>query len=169
MPLTDVFIRSLKPLEKPYKHFDGGGLYIHVAPTGSKLWRMSYRFAGKGKLLSFGEYPTVSLKDAREKREEAKKLLAQGIDPSVWKKQEKAARIIPHRDTFENLAMEWHETKTSRLSEDWQDAYLAFGNPRHPRRGKTYGTGRSYGHGKIRPSEHRADIPLCGTHWSSQA
>ena len=86
MPLTDVFIRSLKPLEKPYKHFDGGGLYIHVAPTGSKLWRMSYRFAGKGKLLSFGEYPTISLKDAREKREEAKKLLAQGIDPSVQTK-----------------------------------------------------------------------------------
>ena len=90
MPLTDVFIRSLKPLEKPYKHFDGGGLHIHVTPNGSKLWRMSYRFDGKGKLLSFGEYPTVSLKDAREKREEAKKLLAQGIDPSVWKKQEKA-------------------------------------------------------------------------------
>ena len=73
MPLTDVFIRSLKPLEKPYKHFDGGGLHIHVTPNGSKLWRMSYRFDGKGKLLSFGEYPTVSLKDAREKREEAKK------------------------------------------------------------------------------------------------
>ena len=79
MPLTDVFIRSLKPLEKPYRHFDGGGLYIHVAPTGSKLWRMSYRFVGKGKLLSFGEYPTVSLKDAREKREEAKKLWHRGL------------------------------------------------------------------------------------------
>ena len=117
MPLTDVFIRSLKPLEKAYKHFDGGGLYIHVAPTGSKLWRMSYRFAGKGKLLSFGEYPTVSLKDAREKREEAKKLLAQGIDPSVWKKQEKAARIIAQSNTFESIAREWHETKTSHLSE----------------------------------------------------
>ena len=124
MPLTDVFIRSLKPLEKPYKHFDGGGLYIHVAPTGSKLWRMSYRFAGKGKLLSFGEYPTVSLKDARERREEAKKLLAQGIDPSVWKKQEKAARIIAQRDTFENIAMEWHETKMSHLSDQYRHKVL---------------------------------------------
>ena len=104
MPLTDVFIRSLKPLEKPYKHFDSGGLHIHVTPNGSKLWRMSYRFDGKGKILSFGEYPTVSLKDAREKREEAKKLLAQGIDPSVWKKQEKTARHIDQRDTFENIA-----------------------------------------------------------------
>ncbi|WP_458399700.1 Arm DNA-binding domain-containing protein [Mailhella sp.] len=85
-PLTDVFIRRLKPLEKPYKHVDGGGAFYSCAPTGSKLWRMSYRFAGKGNLLSFGEYPTASLKDAREKREEAKKLLAQGIDPSVQAK-----------------------------------------------------------------------------------
>ena len=65
MPLTDVFIRSLKPLEKPYKHFDGGGLHIHVTPNGSKLCRMSYRFDGKVKLLSFGEYPTERRKPLR--------------------------------------------------------------------------------------------------------
>ena len=112
MPLTDVFIRSLKPKERAYKHFDGGGLHIHVTPNGSKLWRMAFRFEGKGKLLSFGEYPTVSLKDAREKREEAKKLLAQGIDPSAHRKQMKAARAVAQRDTFENVAREWHDTRT---------------------------------------------------------
>ena len=112
MPLTDVFIRSLKPKERAYKHFDGGGLHIHVTPKGSKLWRMAFRFEGKGKLLSFGEYPTVSLKDAREKREDVKKLLAQGIDPSVHRKQEKAAKAVAQRDTFENVAREWHDTRT---------------------------------------------------------
>ena len=138
MPLTDVFIRSLKPLEKPYKHFDGGGLHIHVTPNGSKLWRMSYRFDGKGKLLSFGEYPTVSLKDAREKREEAKKLLAQGIDPSVWKKQEKAARRIAQRDTFENIAREWYDTRTVHLTERYRHNLLRrFENHVFPKIGKT--------------------------------
>jgi len=138
MPLTDVFIRSLKPLEKPYKHFDGGGLHIHVTPNGSKLWRMSYRFDGKGKLLSFGEYPTVSLKDAREKREEAKKLLAQGVDPSVWKKQEKAARRIAQRDTFENIAREWFDTRTVHLTARYrQNVLMRMEKHVFPKIGKT--------------------------------
>ena len=76
MPLTDTHIRSLKPEAKPRKYFDGGGLFLYVPPTGSKLWRMAYRFEGKSKLLSFGDYPAVSLKDARGRREEAKGLLA---------------------------------------------------------------------------------------------
>ena len=67
MPLTDTLIRSLKPDLKPRKYFDGGGLFLFVPTSGSKLWRMAYRFDGESKLLSFGEYPTVSLKDARDR------------------------------------------------------------------------------------------------------
>ncbi|MBD5626960.1 MAG: DUF4102 domain-containing protein [Desulfovibrio sp.] len=92
MPLTDTHIRSLKPEAKPRKYFDGGGLFLYVPPTGSKLWRMAYRFEGKSKLLSFGNYPAVSLKDARGRREEAKGLLAKGIDPSAPKKPPSANR-----------------------------------------------------------------------------
>ncbi|MFG6375806.1 MAG: Arm DNA-binding domain-containing protein, partial [Desulfovibrio sp.] len=85
--LTDTQIRNLKPAEKAKKYADGGGLYLYVAKTGSKLWRMAYRFNNKEKLLSFGEYPIVSLKDARTKRNEAKKLIADGIEPSSHKKE----------------------------------------------------------------------------------
>lgn len=91
--LTDTQIRNLKPAEKAKKYADGGGLYLYVAKTGSKLWRMAYRFNDKEKLLSFGEYPIVSLKDARTKRNEAKKLLADGIDPSRHKKEMKNAAL----------------------------------------------------------------------------
>ena len=94
MPLTDTHIRSLKPDVKPRKYFDGGGLFLFVPANGSKLWRMAYRFDGKSKLLSFGEYPTVSLKDARERREEAKRMLSRGIDPSDHKRQLRQARAI---------------------------------------------------------------------------
>ena len=124
MALTDAFIRNLKPHEKPYKIFDGGGLHIYVTPAGSKLWHMAYRFAGKGKLLSFGSYPAVSLKEAREKREKAKNLLAQGVDPSVQKKKEKAANLIALKNTFEHLAREWHNVKTSHLSEAYRRKVL---------------------------------------------
>ena len=75
MPLTETQIRNLKPDSTPKKHFDGEGLFLYVTPTGSKLWRMAYRFKGKAKLLSFGKYPTVSLRDARTRRDEAKSLL----------------------------------------------------------------------------------------------
>jgi hypothetical protein len=76
MNLTDTHIRNLKATDKVQKLSDGGGLYLHCAPTGGKLWRMAYRFNGKQKLLSFGAYPAVSLKDARAWRDEAKELLA---------------------------------------------------------------------------------------------
>lgn len=77
--LTDTFLRSLKPADKTKKYTDGGGLFIYVSTTGSKLWRMAYRFNMKSKLLNFGEYPLVSLKEAREQRDEAKKLLAKDM------------------------------------------------------------------------------------------
>ena len=115
--LTDTQIRNLKPAEKAKKYADGGGLYLYVAKTGSKLWRMAYRFNDKEKLLSFGEYPIVSLKDARTKRNEAKKLLAEGIDPGRHKKEMKNAALLAEANTFEHVVLEWHETQTVHNSE----------------------------------------------------
>jgi len=110
--LNDTLIRSLKPADKPKKYADGGGLFLYVPLTGSKLWRMAYRFNKKNKLLSFGEYPTVSLKMARDRREAAKRLLAEGIDPSQHKKAVQAAKIAEEASSFGNIAREWHETRT---------------------------------------------------------
>ena len=86
MPLKDVTVRKAKPSAKPRKLSDGGGLHVLVQPTGSKLWRLAYRFAGKQKTLALGVYPIVSLEEARRRREEAKKLVARSIDPSVQRK-----------------------------------------------------------------------------------
>ena len=115
--LTDTQIRNLKPADKAKKYSDGGGLYLYISTTGSKLWRMAYRFHDKEKLLSFGAYPIVTLKDAREKRDAAKKLLADGIDPSRHKRDMKTAAIIAESNTFENVVLEWHETQTVHNSE----------------------------------------------------
>lgn len=124
MPLNDTFIRSVKPLDKPKKYFDGGGLFLFVPASGSKLWRMAYRFDGKSKLLSFGEYPAVSLKDARERRDDAKKLLAKNIDPSERKREEKQARIRAERDSFQNIAKEWHATRMAEFSPKHQGTVM---------------------------------------------
>lgn len=113
--LTDTYIKSLKPAEKAKKYADGGGLFLYIPTSGSKLWRMAYRFNKKSKLLSFGEYPTVSLKKAREKRDEAKKLLADGIDPGQHKKAVKAAREAEEANSFKNIALEWQETQTVHI------------------------------------------------------
>ena len=122
MPLTDTYIRSLKPDVKPRKYFDGGGLFLFIPTSGSKLWRMAYRFNGKSKLLSFGEYPTVSLRDARAKREEAKQLIAKDIDPSEHKRAARQERISAERDSFQNIALEWHETRMAEFSERHQNS-----------------------------------------------
>jgi integrase len=103
MPLTDTAIRNAKPQLKPFKLFDGGGLFLLVNPNGSRWWRLKFRIGGKEKLLSLGVYPDVSLKEAREKRDEARKLIAQGIDPSA---QRKATRVA-EAETFEAIAREW--------------------------------------------------------------
>ena len=89
MPLTDTKIRNAAPREKPYKIFDGSGLHIRVTPTGSRQWRMKYRYAGREKLLSFGSYPLVSLKLAREKRDDALRQLLDGNDPSALRRSER--------------------------------------------------------------------------------
>lgn len=89
MALTDIKVKTAKPKDKPYKLADGGGMYLLINTNGSKYWRMKYRFAGKEKMLSIGVYPDVTLADAREKRSEARKLLAAGGDPGEAKKEEK--------------------------------------------------------------------------------
>ena len=106
MPLKDIQIRKLQPIEKSYRTSDGQGLFIEVKPNGSKLWKMAYRFDGKQKLLSFGAYPAVSLAKAREKRTEAKALLADGIDPNAKKKEERETQIAMTENTFGNIASE---------------------------------------------------------------
>jgi integrase len=107
MALTNTAIRNAKPGEKPIKLFDGGGLFLYIAPTGGKWWRLKYRFLGKEKLLSFGTYPEVSLSVAREKRDQARKLLAAEIDPSENRKAIQAAKTDCAANSFEVVAREW--------------------------------------------------------------
>ena len=116
--LTDAFIKNVKAAESPKKYADGGGLFLYVPANGSKLWRMTYRYNRKSKLLSFGKYPAVTLKMARERRDAAKKLLAEGIDPSRHKKAVEAAKLEEENRIFENLAREWHQTKTGHIGSE---------------------------------------------------
>jgi len=108
MPLTDTTIRNAKPGDRPYKLFDVHGLYLLVAPTGGKWWRLKYRFGGKEKLLSVGTYPDVTLRAARERRDDARKLLASGVDPGESRKAERQARLLAAANSFESVAREWH-------------------------------------------------------------
>lgn len=107
MSLTDVAIRKAKPADKPIRMFDGGGLYIEITPSGGKLWRLKYRFGGKEKRLAIGTYPEIALADARNRREEARKLLANGGDPGEVKKAQKAAKADRDANSFEVIAREW--------------------------------------------------------------
>lgn len=107
MPLTDVAVRAAKPKEKPYKLADERGLFLLVNPSGSKYWRWKFRVDGKEKLLSFGTYPDVGLREAREKRDQAKKLMAAGIDPAQNRKAQKAARTEEVANSFEVICREW--------------------------------------------------------------
>lgn len=104
MALTDTFIRSLKADTKPRKYSDAGGLFIYVPASGSRLWRMAYAFAGKQRTLSFGIYPAVSLADARRARDEAKSILAKGIDPGREKRLAKVKAIEASEATFDVIA-----------------------------------------------------------------
>jgi hypothetical protein len=103
MPLTDTAIRNAKPRRKVIKLSDGGGLYLLIEPHGTKLWRLAYRFGGKQKTLALGIYPTVSLADARARRDAAKKFLKDGVDPSVQRKLDKQASAISFRLVAEEL------------------------------------------------------------------
>lgn len=106
MRLSDSKIRTLKPPNRVLKLSDGGGLYLHVTPKGSKLWRLAYRFDGKQKLLSFGPYPTVTLANARKKRDEAKAVLADGEDPSKKAQEEKYQQHLESISSFDAIAKE---------------------------------------------------------------
>ena len=109
-------IDNAKPKDSTYTLFDGSGLYLEIAPTGSKLWRMKAKLNGKAMRLSFGKYPDISLAQARKKRDEARKLIAEGIDPREEKKARIEAEKAKTEHTFEKVARDWH---TSRLPE-WQ-------------------------------------------------
>ena len=109
MALTNIEITKAKPLDKAYKLSDSGGLYLLVNTTGSKSWRLKYRFLGKEKVLSLGQYPHVSLLEAREARDSAKKLLARGLDPNDVKQKQVYEAKKEAANTFESVALEWHE------------------------------------------------------------
>ncbi|BFG72103.1 tyrosine-type recombinase/integrase [Paraburkholderia terrae] len=119
MALTDILIRSAKPGERPQKLFDGGGLFLLVAPTGGKLWRLKYRFDGKEKLLALGAYPEVSLKDARQRRDDARKELAKGVDPGATRKAEKASKLGRAANSFEVIAREWF----AKFAPTWAESH----------------------------------------------
>jgi integrase len=119
MPLTDTAVRKAKPSLKPVRLFDGGGLYLEVAPSGGKWWRLKYRIAEKEKRLSLGVYPDVSLKDARAKRDDARRLLANGIDPSEHRQASKTALVEHAANSFEAIAREWY----AKFSQNWVDSH----------------------------------------------
>ncbi|TDK23428.1 DUF4102 domain-containing protein [Luteimonas aestuarii] len=118
MPLTDTALRKAKPTDKTQKLFDGGGLFLEITPAGGKRWRQKYRFAGKEKLLAHGTYPDVTLAEARERREKARKLLANGVDPGQHRQAEKAAGVERAANSFEVVAREWLAKR------DWVPNYL---------------------------------------------
>ena len=120
MPLTDTQIRKAKPRDKIYKITDERGLYLEVAPSGGKWWRFKYRFDGKEKRLSLGVYPDVDLKDARERRDRARKQVASEIDPSEQRKAEKIARLDSNANTFEAVAREWHAQRAKAMANTTQ-------------------------------------------------
>lgn len=119
VPLSDIQISKAKVKETDYKLADGYGLYLLVSKGGGKLWRFDYRFNGKRKLLAIGSYPTVTLADARERRENARKLLANGVDPGEFKKAQKQAEIAITENTFKTIALEWHV----KFSETWSPSH----------------------------------------------
>jgi len=117
MPITDIQCKTAKPKEKTWRMSDGAGMYLEIAPGGAKYWRMKYRFAGKEKRLSFGVYPEVSLLEARDRRDQARRLLRDGKDPLEVRREGKRLAIIQANNTFEKLAREWHERYKSRWTE----------------------------------------------------
>jgi integrase len=117
-PLTEMQVRKAKPKEKPYKLFDGGGLFVDVAPSGSRIWRMKFRQPnGKENLLTFGPYPEITLQEARERRLEARRLMLAGTDPAKHRDDAKRLAAARAANTFEKIAREWHANKVPTWSE----------------------------------------------------
>ncbi len=124
MPLTDTTIRNAKPGAKPAKLFDERGLFMIVTPTGGKWWRFRYKFDDKEKLLSLGVYPDVGLKDARLRRDDARKLLADGIDPGENRKAQKATKQDRAANSFEVVAREWYAKHSPNWAEHHGDRII---------------------------------------------
>lgn len=127
MPLTDAKCRNAKGQAKPYKLSEGGGLHLLVSPDGSKYWRLGYQFHGKQRTLACGIYPSTPLagaNGAREQRDEAKRQLAAGIDPSVAKKERKRAAKVAASNSFEAVAGEWHDNWKSGRTPGYAEQVL---------------------------------------------
>lgn len=119
MPLTDREVRNAKPADKSAKLTDGGGLYLEVTPSGSKLWRWRFRYAGKENVFAIGTYPQISLADARRARDEARDLVKQGINPSHHRQQAKQATMNEAANTFDHVANEWYASRSG----EWSKGY----------------------------------------------
>ncbi len=121
MKLSDIACKNAKPKDTQYKLFDGGGLYLLVRTNGSKLWQLKYRFMNKEKTLSIGQYPLISLAQARQARDNAKRLLLQNppIDPMANKEDNKRQAIRKVENTFKAVALDWHALNKDR----WSDNY----------------------------------------------
>lgn len=122
MPLSVFQIKNAKPKAKPYKLTDFESLYLLVKPNGSKLWQMGYSYLGRQKTMSFGPFPRTSLAEARQKKDEAKKHLANGLDPSEQKKLEQLHKVLSAENTFKAVAEEWYE---KRVKEGLSDVTLS--------------------------------------------
>lgn len=125
MPLTDSAVRNARPSGRPRRLFDDRGLYLEISPAGGKWWRFKYRVDGKEKRLSLGVYPDVSLKKAREKRDAARQLVSDGVDPSSHRKAQKAARVARAANSFEVVAREWHQKQKEGWVAKHADRVLA--------------------------------------------
>ncbi|WP_203461917.1 tyrosine-type recombinase/integrase [Enterobacter cloacae] len=133
MPLNDMQIRRAKAEAKAYTLGDGQGLSLLIEPNGSKSWRFRYRFAGKPKMISLGVYPTITLADARSRRDDARKLVAEGKNPSEVRKEQKIALQTESESSFEKIATEWHQMKSAKWSEGYaSDIMEAFKNDIFP-------------------------------------
>jgi len=125
-PLTEMQVRNAKPRGKPYKLFDGGGLYLEVAPTGSRIWRLKFRqLNGRENKLTFGPYPEITLQHAREKRLETRRLMLAGVDPGKHRDDARRVAAARRANTFEKIAREWHANKVPTWSDRTATAMIA--------------------------------------------
>ena len=124
MKLTDVAARKAKPQNNDYKMSDAGGLHLLIRKNGSKLWRYRYRFAGKERTLAIGAYPLISLKEARNKRDDARRMIDEGRDPSLEKQIKKQLHLTKYKNNFEAVGREWFEVRLSGKSESHQSRSL---------------------------------------------
>ena len=117
MPLDELALKNAIPCEKPFRLWDEGSLFLLVSPSGSKLWRLKYYFAGKNRCLPLGAYPEVTLDNAREKREQARQLIREGRDPSLEQKAAKLWQVLEAQNSFKSVALDFVTKMGGRWSE----------------------------------------------------